>query len=213
MSTIKEFTREEFEAIVSENDLETFTKSEVDSFRRSFIERKDQLSDLEKSFGVGELATIQPVIVRENNLQRSVIYCRSRQVEPIESSSQEFGSILKSQNLQYRDTELNRFRGYVGIAVNDKESIEKSKALPIGTTKTYGNKEYVKTEKGWRLKKKGEASKKEVEKDETAERLKKKIDSAEKRHKAGEGPIEDVEHYEKLLNDHLFEKRKKDKSE
>ena len=50
---------------------------------------------------------------------------------------------------------MNILKGIAGINCADDVAIEKAKALPLGTEKMYGGKMYVKTEKGWRLKKKG----------------------------------------------------------
>ena len=68
---------------------------------------------------------------------------------------------------KFKETSLNILKGIAGINCADEDAIEKAKALPIGTEKTYGGKLYVKTEKGWRLKAKGSSTKKDEGKKES----------------------------------------------
>lgn len=150
MSTIKEFANQEFEEFVHKNDLEVFSKSQVNQFVTDAQSVEDEF---EKHCIAVDLVSLTKGIVINDDLTKSIVYYRPSQVEPIEGD-QEFGSILKSKNLQYKDTPINRIKGIVGLPVN-KDIIEKArKAEPIGTEKTYGGKLYIKTEKGWRPKSK-----------------------------------------------------------
>lgn len=150
MSTIREFANQEFEEFVHRNDLEVFSKSQVNQFVTDAQSVEDEF---EKHCIAVDLVSLTKGIVINDDLTKSIVYYRPSQVEPIEGD-QEFGSILKSKNLQYKDTPINRIKGIVGLPVN-KDIIEKArKAEPIGTEKTYGGKLYIKTEKGWRPKSK-----------------------------------------------------------
>ena len=60
-----------------------------------------------------------------------------------------FKSMSENRNmLRYKETPLNIFKGIAGMCVSD--DIEKArKGEPIGTVKSWGGKEYVKTANGW----------------------------------------------------------------
>lgn len=122
------------------------------------------MDEFSKSCVAADFVSLNRAIVVDNDLVKSVVYYRECQIEPLEKEG--FGSIMKSKQVVFADTALNRFKGIVGLPV-DNDVIEKArKAEPIGTEKTYGGKLYIKTEKGWRPKPKGSSKKKNESKKE-----------------------------------------------
>lgn len=191
MSTIREFANQEFEEFVHRNDLEVFSKSQVNQFVTDAQSVEDEF---EKHCIAVDLVSLTKGIVINDDLTKSIVYYRPSQVEPIEGD-QEFGSILKSKNLQYKDTPINRIKGIVGLPVN-KDIIEKArKAEPIGTEKTYGGKLYIKTEKGWRPKSKKSQtteSSKEGEKETPSKETIEEIDNKDTTSKGSDPKNKDV---------------------
>lgn len=162
--TIREFTKKEFDAFVVKNGYETFTADQVLKFNQEVINNQNSMDEFSKSCAAADFVSLNRAIVVDNDLVKSVVYYRECQIEPLEK--EEFGSIMKSKQVVFADTALNRFKGIVGLPV-DNDVIEKArKAEPIGTEKTYGGKLYIKTEKGWRLKPKGPSTKKNESKKE-----------------------------------------------
>lgn len=164
--TIREFTKKEFDAFVAKNGYETFTADQVLKFNQEVINNQESMDEFSKSCAAADFVSLNRAIVIDDDLVKSVVYYRECQIEPLEK--EEFGSIMKSKQVVFADTALNRFKGIVGLPV-DNDVIEKArKAEPIGTEKTYGGKLYIKTEKGWRPKPKG-SKKGEVQKEEKKE--------------------------------------------
>lgn len=162
--TIREFTKKEFDAFVVKNGYETFTADQVLKFNQEIINNQNSMDEFSKSCAAADFVSLNRAIVVDDDLVKSVVYYRECQIEPLEK--EEFGSIMKSKQIVFADTALNRFKGIVGLLV-DNDVIEKArKAEPIGTEKTYGGKLYIKTEKGWRLKPKGSSTKKNESKKE-----------------------------------------------
>lgn len=162
--TIKEFTKKEFDAFVAKNGYETFTADQVLKFNQEIINNQNSMDEFSKSCVAADFVSLNRAIVVDNDLVKSVVYYRECQIEPLEKEG--FGSIMKSKQVVFADTALNRFKGIVGLPV-DNDVIEKArKAEPIGTEKTYGGKLYIKTEKGWRPKPKGSSKKKNESKKE-----------------------------------------------
>lgn len=156
--TIREFTKKEFDAFVAKNGYETFTADQVLKFNQEVINNQNSMDEFSKSCAAADFVSLNRAIVVDNDLVKSVVYYRECQIEPLEK--EEFGSIMKSKQVVFADTALNRFKGIVGLPVNN-DVIEKArKAEPIGTEKTYGGKLYIKTEKGWRPKPKGSSTEK-----------------------------------------------------
>lgn len=156
--TIREFTKKEFDAFVVKNGYETFTADQVLKFNQEVINNRESMDEFSKSCVAADFVSLNRAIVIDDDLVKSVVYYRECQIEPLEK--EEFGSIMKSKQIVFADTALNRFKGIVGLPVNN-DVIEKArKAEPIGTEKTYGGKLYIKTEKGWRLKPKGSSTEK-----------------------------------------------------
>lgn len=173
--TIREFTKKEFDAFVVKNGYETFTADQVLKFNQEVINNQESMDEFSKSCAAADFVSLNRAIVIDDNLVKSVVYYRECQIEPLEK--EEFGSIMKSKQVVFADTALNRFKGIVGLPVNN-DVIEKArKAEPIGTEKTYGGKLYIKTEKGWRPKPKGTKKETSEEKKETP--LKRQVTAAQ----------------------------------
>lgn len=180
---MKEFTKKEFEEFVQKNNYETFTSNQVEQFEKSILAKQGEMDSFEKSCIAAEFVSLHKAVILEENLTKSIVFYRPIQVEPIEKDQTFSSDLLKSKSLRYKDTELNRFRGIVGLVV-DADVIEKArKAEPIGTEKTYGGKLYIKTEKGWRPKaKKSQAASKAEEKPGS------EVHSTPKKETSGEAP-------------------------
>ena len=157
MNNPKEFTQDEFNRFVEKNNLEVFTKAQVDAFSKDVIEKSKnkEIDEFEIVCCTADYMSLKPVFVRSNDLMKSLMFYREAQREPVEIPDGIFKSIDDRMCFCYKETPLNILKGIVGINCADDVAIEKAKALPLGTEKMYGGKMYVKTEKGWRLKKKG----------------------------------------------------------
>lgn len=157
MNNPKEFTQDEFNRFVEKNNLEVFTKAQVDAFSKDVIEKSKnkEIDEFEIACCAADYMSLKPVFVRSNDLMKSLMFYREAQREPVEIPDGIFKSIDDRMCFCYKETPLNILKGIAGINCADDIAIEKAKALPLGTEKMYGGKMYVKTEKGWRLKKKG----------------------------------------------------------
>lgn len=157
MNNPKEFTQDEFNRFVEKNNLEVFTKAQVDAFSKDVIEKSKnkEIDEFEIACCAADYMSLKPVFVRSNDLMKSLMFYREAQREPVEIPDGIFKSIDDRMCFCYKETPLNILKGITGINCADDVAIEKAKALPLGTEKMYGGKMYVKTEKGWRLKKKG----------------------------------------------------------
>lgn len=157
MNNPKEFTQDEFNRFVEKNNLEVFTKAQVDAFSKDVIEKSKnkEIDEFEIACCTADYMSLKPVFVRSNDLMKSLMFYREAQREPVEIPDGIFKSIDDRMCFCYKETPLNILKGIAGINCADDVAIEKVKALPLGTEKMCGGKMYVKTEKGWRLKKKG----------------------------------------------------------
>lgn len=157
MNNLKEFTQDEFNRFVEKNNLEVFTKVQVDTFSKDVIEKSKnkEIDEFEIACCTADYMSLKPVFVRRNDLMKSLMFYREAQREPVEIPDGIFKSMDDRMCFRYKETPLNILKGIAGINCADDVAIEKAKALPLGTEKMYGGKMYVKTEKGWRLKKKG----------------------------------------------------------
>ena len=157
MNNPKEFTQDEFNRFVEKNNLEVFTKAQVDAFSKDVIEKSKnkEIDEFEITCCMADYMSLKPVFVRRNDLMKSLMFYREAQREPVEIPDGIFKSMDDRMCFRYKETPLNILKGIAGINCADDVAIEKAKALPLGTEKMYGGKMYVKTEKGWRLKKKG----------------------------------------------------------
>ena len=157
MNNPKELTQDEFDRFVEKNNLEVFTKAQVDTFSKDVVEKSKnkEIDEFEIACCTADYMSLKPVFVRSNDLMKSLMFYREAQREPVEIPDGIFKSIDDRMCFCYKETPLNILKGIAGINCADDVAIEKAKALPLGTEKMYGGKMYVKTEKGWRLKKKG----------------------------------------------------------
>lgn len=148
---MKEYTYIEFNEMVEKNDLEVFSKSQVDQFSHDYLANKDTMDEFEKSCAEVDYASLTACVVVNEDLTKSIVYYRPNQTEAVVIPNGIFKSINDNMCRRFKDTSLNIFKGIVGINCADKDAIEKAKALPIGTEKTYNGKQYIKTANGWRL--------------------------------------------------------------
>lgn len=173
MNNPKEFTQDEFNRFVEKNNLEVFTKVQVDTFSKDVVEKSKnkEIDEFEITCCMADYMSLKPVFVRRSDLMKSLMFYREAQREPVEIPDGIFKSIDDRMCFRYKETPLNILKGIAGINCADDVAIEKAKALPLGTEKMYGGKMYVKTEKGWRLKKKGTTgtNKESLKEDENGE--------------------------------------------
>ena len=156
-----EYTQDEFNAFVEKHTVNAFCK---DLLEKS---EKNEIDEFEKSCAAADFASLTPAIIVGNDLVKRTVYYRENQTEEVEIPDGIFKSINDKMCRKFKETSLNILKGIAGINCADEDAIEKAKALPIGTEKTYGGKLYVKTEKGWRLKAKGSSTKKDEGKKES----------------------------------------------
>ena len=171
---IREYTRDEFNKFIEQNNLESFNSNQVDAFSHDVVEKskKGELNEFETYCAAAEYAMLEKAIVVENDLTKSLVYYRPTQVETVEIPDGIFKSINDKSSLRYKETSLNILKGIAGINCADEDAIEKAKALPIGTEKTYGGKLYIKTAQGWKPKKKISSTEENDEEKDQAERSK-----------------------------------------
>ncbi len=164
-----EYTQDEFNAFVEKHNYEVFSAETVNAFCKDLLEKseKNEIDEFEKSCAAADFASLTPAIIVGNDLIKRTVYYRENQTEEVEIPDGIFKSINDKMCRKFKETSLNILKGIAGINCADEDAIEKAKALPIGTEKTYGGKLYVKTEKGWRLKAKGTSAKKNEDKKES----------------------------------------------
>lgn len=165
---IKEYTQDEFNQLIESRNYEVFSAENVTAFCKDVLEKsqKEEIDEFEKSCAIADFISLTPAIVVGQDLIKRTFYYRESQTEAIEIPEGIFKSIDDKMCHKYKKTELNIFKGIAGINCADEDEIEKAKALPIGTEKTYGGKLYVKTERGWRPKAKGTRGASKEEKNE-----------------------------------------------
>ena len=168
-NTPLEYTQDEFNAFVEKHNYEVFSAETVNAFCKDLLEKseKNEIDEFEKSYAAADFASLTPAIIVGNDLVKRTVYYRENQTEEVEIPDGIFKSINDKMCRKFKETSLNILKGIAGINCADEDAIEKAKALPIGTEKTYGGKLYVKTEKGWRLKAKGSSTKKDEGKKES----------------------------------------------
>lgn len=168
-NTPLEYTQDEFNAFVEKHNYEVFSAETVNAFCKDLLEKseKNEIDEFEKSCAAADFASLTPAIIVDNDLVKRTVYYRENQTEEVEIPDGIFKSINDKMCRKFKETSLNILKGIAGINCADEDAIEKAKALPIGTEKTYGGKLYVKTEKGWRLKAKGSSTKKDEGKKES----------------------------------------------
>lgn len=168
-NTPLEYTQDEFNAFVEKHNYEVFSAETVNAFCKDLLEKseKNEIDEFEKSCAAADFASLTPAIIVGNDLVKRTVYYRENQTEEVEIPDGIFKSINDKMCRKFKETSLNILKGIAGINCADEDAIEKAKAFPIGTEKTYGGKLYVKTEKGWRLKAKGSSTKKDEGKKES----------------------------------------------
>ena len=168
-NTPLEYTQDEFNAFVEKHNYEVFSAETVNAFCKDLLEKseKNEIDEFEKSCAAADFASLTPAIIVGNDLVKRTVYYRENQTEEVEIPDGIFKSINDKMCRKFKETSLNILKGIAGINCADEDAIEKAKALPIGTEKTYGGKLYIKTEKGWRLKAKGSSTKKDEGKKES----------------------------------------------
>lgn len=168
-NTPLEYTQDEFNAFVEKHNYEVFSAETVNAFCKDLLEKseKNEIDEFEKSCATADFVSLTPAIIVGNDLVKRTVYYRENQTEEVEIPDGIFKSINDKMCRKFKETSLNILKGIAGINCADEDAIEKAKALPIGTEKTYGGKLYVKTEKGWRLKAKGSSTKKDEGKKES----------------------------------------------
>lgn len=168
-NTPLEYTQDEFNAFVEKHNYEVFSAETVNAFCKDLLEKseKNEIDEFEKSCAAADFVSLTPAIIVGNDLIKRTVYYRENQTEEVEIPDGIFKSINDKMCRKFKETSLNILKGIAGINCADEDAIEKAKALPIGTEKTYGGKLYVKTEKGWRLKAKGSSTKKDEGKKES----------------------------------------------
>lgn len=168
-NTPLEYTQDEFNAFVEKHNYEVFSAETVNAFCKDLLEKseKNEIDEFEKSCAAADFASLTPAIIVGNDLVKRTVYYRENQTEEVEIPDGIFKSINDKMCRKFKETSLNILKGIAGINCADEDAIEKAKALPIGTEKTYGGKLYVKTEKGWKLKAKGSSTKKDEGKKES----------------------------------------------
>lgn len=168
-NTPLEYTQDEFNVFVEKHNYEVFSAETVNAFCKDLLEKseKNEIDEFEKSCAAADFASLTPAIIVGNDLVKRTVYYRENQTEEVEIPDGIFKSINDKMCRKFKETSLNILKGIAGINCADEDAIEKAKALPIGTEKTYGGKLYVKTEKGWRLKAKGSSTKKDEGKKES----------------------------------------------
>lgn len=160
-----EYTQDEFNAFVEKHNYEVFSAETVNAFCKDLLEKseKNEIDEFEKSCAAADFVSLTPAIIVGNDLVKRTVYYRENQTEEVEIPDGIFKSINDKMCRKFKETSLNILKGIAGINCADEDAIEKAKALPIGTEKTYGGKLYVKTEKGWRPKVKGTGKKEDLD--------------------------------------------------
>ena len=164
-NTPLEYTQDEFNAFVEKHNYEVFSAETVNAFCKDLLEKseKNAIDEFEKSCAAADFVSLTPAIIVGNDLVKRTVYYRENQTEEVEIPDGIFKSINDKMCRKFKETSLNILKGIAGINCADEDAIEKAKALPIGTEKTYGGKLYVKTEKGWRPKVKGTGKKEDLD--------------------------------------------------
>lgn len=147
----KVFGRAQFEQFLIDNDYEAFTAKQVAAFATDVLNKseKDEMDEFEKACAAADWKSLETVKVLNDLYEEEPMFIRPSQVEVIPGKEGIFKSMSENRDmLRYKETPLNIFKGIAGMCVSD--DIEKArKGEPIGTVKSWGGKEYVKTANGW----------------------------------------------------------------
>lgn len=185
-------TRQEFNELLKSSEIEVFEADKVLGWLSEVLKSAGNLTLSEISAAKVEYDSLSQLTVVNDDLTKSFYYTRPTQVEERTFVETTMDGVNKSMTVKmYKDTPLNRFRGIVGIAVNDKQSLEKSVAEAVGVKKRYADgRVYQKTESGWKPvaenKKRPEKTKLNTAGRDQKKTLKERIISAVKRMSDGQ---------------------------
>lgn len=185
-------TRQEFNELLKSSEIEVFEADKVLGWLSEVLKSAGNLTLSEISAAKVEYDSLSQLTVVNDDLTKSFYYTRPIQVEERTFVETTVDGVNKSMTVKmYKDTPLNRFRGIVGIAVNDKQSLEKSVAEAVGVKKRYADgRVYQKTESGWKPvaenKKRPEKTKLNTAGRDQKKTLKERIISAVKRMSDGQ---------------------------
>lgn len=185
-------TRQEFNELLKSSEIEVFEVDKVLGWLSEVLKSAGNLTLSEISAAKVEYDSLSQLTVVNDDLTKSFYYTRPTQVEERTFVETTVDGVNKSMTVKmYKDTPLNRFRGIVGIAVNDKQSLEKSVAEAVGVKKRYADgRVYQKTESGWKPvaenKKRPEKTKLNTAGRDQKKTLKERIISAVKRMSDGQ---------------------------
>lgn len=185
-------TRQEFNELLKSSEIEVFEADKVLGWLSEVLKSAGNLTLSEISAAKVEYDSLSQLTVVNDDLTKSFYYTRPTQVEERTFVETTVDGVNKSMTVKmYKDTPLNRFRGIVGIAVNDKQSLEKSVAEAVGVKKRYADgRVYQKTESGWKPvaenKKRSEKTKLNTAGRDQKKTLKERIISAVKRMSDGQ---------------------------
>lgn len=147
----KVFERAQFEQFLIDNDYEAFTAKQVAAFATDVLNKSEnnEMDEFEKACAAADWKSLETVKVLNDIYEEEPMFIRPSQVEVIPGKEGIFKSMSENRDmLRYKETPLNIFKGIAGMRVSD--DIEKArKGEPIGTVKSWGGKEYVKTANGW----------------------------------------------------------------
>ena len=185
-------TRQEVNELLKSSEIEVFEADKVLGWLSEVLKSAGNLTLSEISAAKVEYDSLSQLTVVNDDLTKSFYYTRPTQVEERTFVETTVDGVNKSMTVKmYKDTPLNRFRGIVGIAVNDKQSLEKSVAEAVGVKKRYADgRVYQKTESGWKPvaenKKRPEKTKLNTAGRDQKKTLKERIISAVKRMSDGQ---------------------------
>lgn len=185
-------TRQEFNELLKSSEIEVFEADKVLGWLSEVLKSAGNLTLSEISAAKVEYDSLSQLTVVNDDLTKSFYYTRPTQVEERTFVETTVDGVNKSMTVKmYKDTPLNRFRGIVGIAVNDKQSLEKSVAEAVGVKKRYADgRVYQKMESGWKPvaenKKRPEKTKLNTAGRDQKKTLKERIISAVKRMSDGQ---------------------------
>lgn len=185
-------TRQEFNELLKSSEIEVFEADKVLGWLSEVLKSAGNLTLSEISAAKVEYDSLSQLTVVNDDLTKSFYYTRPTQVEERTFVETTVDGVNKSMTVKmYKDTPLNRFRGIVGIAMNDKQSLEKSVAEAVGVKKRYADgRVYQKTESGWKPvaenKKRPEKTKLNTAGRDQKKTLKERIISAVKRMSDGQ---------------------------
>lgn len=185
-------TRQEFNELLKSSEIEVFEADKVLGWLSEVLKSAGNLTLSEISAAKVEYDSLSQLTVVNDDLTKSFYYTRPTQIEERTFVETTVDGVNKSMTVKmYKDTPLNRFRGIVGIAVNDKQSLEKSVAEAVGVKKRYADgRVYQKTESGWKPvaenKKRPEKTKLNTAGRDQKKTLKERIISAVKRMSDGQ---------------------------